>query len=93
MTVRIAPGLFSHQPSAADSQKIILPGDIPEGSEAALRLIRSKNLDKILDMVSYDARSTAYVQAMVKCFANISQLGVCAHEAFLCNLLGLARGQ
>eukprot|EP00668_Euglena_longa_P011408 GGOE01013809.1.p1 GENE.GGOE01013809.1~~GGOE01013809.1.p1 ORF type:complete len:450 (-),score=162.59 GGOE01013809.1:316-1560(-) len=61
--------------TAVDPQKIILPGDIPEGSEAALRLIRSKNLDKILDMVSYDARSTTYIQSMVKCFANISQLG------------------
>ena len=58
---------------------MILEGDIPEGSEAAIRLLRSNNLKKILDMVSYDARSTTYMQCLTKCFANISQLGVLSH--------------
>mmetsp|Transcript_69483 Transcript_69483/g.115817 ORF Transcript_69483/g.115817 Transcript_69483/m.115817 type:complete len:382 (+) Transcript_69483:228-1373(+) len=60
--------------ATVDSKKVILEGDIPEGSEAAIRLLRSNNLKKILDMVSYDARSTTYMQCLTKCFANISQL-------------------
>jgi len=60
--------------TVVDPAKIILPGDTPEGSEGAVRLLRSKNLDKILEMVTFDARSTPYITAMVKCFANISHL-------------------
>ena len=41
--LRPAPNLFP-----SDPKKVLLPGDIPEGSEAALRLVRSKNLDRVL---------------------------------------------
>eukprot|EP01012_Entosiphon_sulcatum_P045994 TRINITY_DN6158_c0_g1_i1.p1 TRINITY_DN6158_c0_g1~~TRINITY_DN6158_c0_g1_i1.p1 ORF type:complete len:482 (+),score=108.04 TRINITY_DN6158_c0_g1_i1:172-1617(+) len=57
-----------------DPKEVVLPDDVPAGSEGALRLVGSKNFGAFVGMLLLDVGNSGYFTAFTKCLKNVSYL-------------------